>query len=454
MRLGIVSAASGTLPAGPYTLNPVHYESDWTTGSIPTGWTADTTPPYANGTYTGTGVHIAVGETNYRATRSITPRAIGAYVWMAAYYVNGSNGSSINGRVHNQLTDPPSTNHDGYLQLGVNNFGDDTRSELDDHDQWNSRASEQRVVWAPASQEIVVKVLKMDEAGNVVSYILTAEGHVQQSVSTGTPFDPLAEQISDFEVTLNLDSGTESDMRLAHTYVGIDEELTTAQIKTIATGWGWTESAFSAGSPEQTNASWTSSLPGTWNASPLHSGATVVHAADGTYVDEASVAIKAYFYQDTAKEYTNKLTVAWAFKYSGASETNDALGVGSTIGTMIYANADSLNPLGFGCLFENGAGDGFLNPIASTGVFYVALTVDFTNGNYNLYLIENGEPTQSLAGASASLPNFITAEPWLRLTGSADTPADIKVVHTYVGLDEAKNQAALETIASGWGWTP
>lgn len=186
-------------------------------------------------------------------------------------------------------------------------------------------------------------------------------------------------------------------------------------------------------------------------------GASGLHNSDTTDTDLVGITL------DTGARYTDRYTVIMQVGVTAVSEHEYLLQFGTGLSgfapKLVHYSDGTDSFIEF--KYEDGTGiitDSF-TPVANTGQHYIGFSVAAT-GVYSAYFMESGETTQTSTGTIFANANFpeVVAEALLELNETyasvAGTPDDTNVVNTYVKLDSALNQAAIEAVASGWGWTP
>jgi hypothetical protein len=211
-------------PQGVQTL----FETDWTIGSIPAGWTL------MNGTpvYSGTGTYPSnIDDTGIIYEWNIQDGSFTALTIMCSYKVNvwsecdllfelpGVPGSSLWTRnfpaVPNQ-----------FQSYGIGDWGDSV-------DPLNDGVT-----------GIFVTAATMDATSNWAFYVFEPGGGTPTPIThtdtaSGSTFTKLTLSFQEYDF-INAAGGTAGDIRLQHTYANIGVELDATAIGNKATSWGWT----------------------------------------------------------------------------------------------------------------------------------------------------------------------------------------------------------------------
>jgi len=298
----------------------------------------------------------------------------------------------------------------------------------------------------------VIEAVTIDSTGNGVHYILTSDGHISKSAFTlSTAFHGNLDSITSIDVSLAYNAGTRSDFKLARTYFSLDENLTEANVKTIATGWGWTFSAFTPGSLVATNTDWaTGSAPTGWtNSTTIDSSftGTATNSASGTY--PASTAADVLYYKNTFTDYVQDFTLMMRVDILANTDFSHTLQMGRGSESvaqlsMFYSGGLTLEAT-FGSQFND------FTPVSTTGPLILALTKTAA-GAIKMYLLENSHATQVVSLSTTFTNLLCMGESWVTLSTTTGTPSNHKLTDTYVKYNDALTQSAIETIATGWGW--
>lgn len=437
IRLGI--GASQGVSIGPYTFPEAdNFETDWTTLSLAAGWSL--TGPA--GAYLAAGTQVDTGETTFDASYSITPRNFTALTVITAYRVDDNAVATCSTLVDSTTTDVVG----GYSQAistGAIPVFDAAGFET-----------------LTPSPGMVVSAQTYFADGTTSRYVLTPEGYVGEYTFSDTARG--IETVTDFNVSHSC-GATTSSISLVHTYFGVDEELDLTAIKAIATGWGWTEAAYSA-TVLTWDSDWTTlALATDWTVESVDHTGTPVYGASGLHNSDTTDTDLVGITLDTGARYTDRYTVIMQVGVTAVSEHEYLLQFGTGLSgfapKLVHYSDGTDSFIEF--KYEDGTGiitDSF-TPVANTGQHYIGFSVAAT-GVYSAYFMESGETTQTSTGTIFANANFpeVVAEALLELNETyasvAGTPDDTNVVNTYVKLDSALNQAAIEAVASGWGWTP
>lgn len=427
VSLGI---SSSQIPSGAYVFPEVDvYQSDWTTLSSPAGWSEVGT---IAGDYTADGVFASfVAPTfsdRFESEMPITPRSFKAATTIIAYKFFSTGAESSGSSTASDLFLPSQA---PYQQLVEGSFGFVTAGVME--------------AWTPTSDLFIVATVNY-ENGNDTYYFLTSEGYTGTVTTTGSP--RAVGTITGANLAI-IPEIVEDSVSVTNTYIGVDEELTLSAIKTIATGWGWVENTFTPDGASTISSDWTTTaLPADWNVGGGSAG-TPVYNVSGTY--NSSTTNPAYFYQDaTAATYLNGVTFMAQVDVSSLEDHYYTFGFGG--GSPAYI--DHLIDTGTVTVsyFDNDNYNNF-TPVSATGSHFISVSIA-ANGAYTAYFHESGETTQTATGTCGPMAAFPKINHVILNLEETGTPGSCFVVNTAVRLNNNLSQGAIETILSGWGWTP
>lgn len=236
-KAGILQRAGGPPD---YVLNPFNIETDWTIGSLPSGWT-ESGGFSGVPTYTGTGIYNATDVDQAVWISGFTPRDVGAMTLIVGYNIVAWDDQTT---VACQINTP--TLYGGTFMQGGLHFNNTFNAGEHSYISAGSTDPDETIVFdntAPTTGLIVTAgVCKQN--GDRVTYLLDDAGTLAQPYSDTPPAAPVPIN------TINLQmipfdfgeggSGTPGNLRIAFTYIGFDEELNQSAIQAKATSWGWT----------------------------------------------------------------------------------------------------------------------------------------------------------------------------------------------------------------------
>lgn len=230
LKVGTVEEASESGGGGgPFTL-----ETDWTIGSLPTDWHESWVDDFLGtpGVYSGTGVYTSDNTVDGGSYWKYDASAVADYIeatFMIAYNVTAwsstDNNFGINGVPSNSIV----------LQYFP------TASTLDEHNANINPGFDS--ITTDAQTGLIVISCTMSAAGEFKFYRhSTGVAAFARTTSFSAPgtSNPVHFTIGtaayDF---INDVSGTAGDVRVARTYVGLNQVLSAGAITAKATAWGW-----------------------------------------------------------------------------------------------------------------------------------------------------------------------------------------------------------------------
>ena len=434
VSLGISSSQGSAAPG--YTFpDPFHYEDDWTALSLPAGWddSASLTPGdfLADGTFASTvDIYSAVQTVNrqYKATTTII-----------AHKVFNTGRTYLGGQVVKDpdVLDPDLTSPNVQFQHRIN------------ADQWdsdrNASTNINNQMWSPTSGGLYATAIVSDENGDETTYVFSNDGYIASTtVSVGARNVALADFIN---VSISPETD-ETAASLVYTYFGFDEVLSGAAIQTIVEGLGWVETTFVPGSASSTTSDWTTTvIAPDWTLASYSDG-TAVFDPDGLYNSDGGSDILSYFLDVTPETYLTDATIILHVNvigptvgYTSMFQSLGGFGVSHYTDLPSTYTVEYADQVNFDSFVAAGVGDHFLS-------------VSVSGDSYTFYFHESGETTQIGSGTVPDAASFHLMNSTEIAIELGDPTGNAKIAHTYVGENQALSQGAIETIISGWGWTP
>lgn len=422
VSIGVSSSQEPAAPGGYSFPDVAVFDDDWTTLSLPAGWTeGGVAGGYeSDGTFpTATGVWTANRGTTSRSYTAIT--TIYGF-WLRSPY-------DTDGYSEGFITD--GSDSDGFTGVfeSLTFYGD----SLCNRDNFAS--------WSPSGGLVVCATTLLAD-GTIRNYLLTAEGYVLLNETIDTP---RSVKVMD-QMNINITSSVEYDsLGVTNTYYGMDQELTISEIKTIATGWGWTETTFVPDSASSTTTDWsTGSAPSGWVIGPYSS--TLTTTVSGSYGDNVQYEIT------DSPEYLDSITLIAGFDVTDSlPEHYISLISGNFTNFVLSHSSDDIDALvGFD---QPGGDNGYFTPTTTSGKHFLALSIN-NDGTGVGYFYEDGVALPQSYSFVSEIAYFQVATRVSTEFYETISAGDVRLADTLIRKNEAMNQTDIETTISGWGWSP
>jgi hypothetical protein len=427
--MGIVEAAL----AGDVTI-----ETDWR-NALPANWTVDVPLTVDSLVHTPTGTYLDGTTDTAYLVYGFSPGSLQAGTFMIQLAV--SEWTAFYASISGQASD--------YFECAA--YGDNTNegSSLTAASQGTSAD-----FVSLGSASMVILALTMSASGTANAYLIkndaTTDVNTDASLTPGTLSD-LTTVTMTFSAFNGVELGTPGTVQVVRTLVAPNQEYNQTEIEAVATSWGWTPLDV-----DQYESNWTTTaLPSGWSVDPESTG-TPVYAAGGTYNNATDATESLWFRRSFTTRGYNKLTMMFAVDVAvGADDHTFDLEIGDALLTF-YIETTTPDKL-----FDTYiTGQGNTHTSTGTGMVILAATLD-SDGTFRSYKLDNGLPTETFTDNVGPIPSpnetvseiSLSLRPWDRNLETMGTPGDLKVLRTYIGLDEVLNQTQIETKAGTWGWS-
>lgn len=429
LRMGIVEAAL----AGDVTI-----ETDWR-NALPADWTVDVPLTTDNLVHAPTGTYLDGTTDTAYLVYDFSPGTLQAGTFMIQLAV--SEWTAFYASISGQATD--------YFECAA--FADNTN-------EGSSLTAASQGTTADfaslGSESMIILALTMSASGTANAYLIKNDAatdvNTDASLTPGTLSD-LTTVTMTFSAFNGAELGTPGTVQVVRTLVAPNQEYDQTEVEAVATSWGW-----SPLDVDQYESNWTTTaLPSGWSVD-IDSTGTPVYAAGGTYNDASDASENLIFRRTFTERGYTKLTMMLAVDIgAGADDHRFDLEIGDALLSFFI---ESTTPDRFYESYITGQGN--THTSTGTGLVILAATLD-SDGTFRSYKLDNGIATETYTDNAGPIPspNELVSElsvilrPWDPNTDTMGTPGDMKLLRTYVGLDEVLDQTAIETKAGTWGWS-